>query len=64
MDIAAVVTAVVTSLGASATGGYWFFQKLIEQRLQREMEERRAELSRQLETHRLSLNQALEQTRS
>jgi hypothetical protein len=63
MDIATVVTAVVSSLGSSAAAFYWFAQEAIKTRLQAALEERKAELSHELEAFKLTLNETLERTK-
>jgi hypothetical protein len=63
VDLATVVTAVVSSLGGSVAATYWVAQEIIKNRLQRDLEERKAQLSQQLETYKLGLNQDLERTK-
>jgi hypothetical protein len=63
VDLATVVTAVVSSLGSSVAAGYWVAKELIKNRLQKDLEERKAQLSQQLETYKLGLNQDLERTK-
>lgn len=63
MDLGTVVAAASSSLGLSLAGAYWLARTLVQHRLTEALEQRKAELSRQLETHKLSLSQDLERTR-
>lgn len=63
MDLGTVVAAVTSSLGLSLAGAYWLARTLVQHRLTDALEQRKSELSRQLESHKLGLSQDLERTK-
>lgn len=58
--IAAVTIAVPTAVAVVLALSRFFAEEFIKNRLQRDLEARKAELAQQVETHKLSLNQQLE----
>lgn len=60
MDVETLVAAVSSSLGLSVAGAYWLGRTFIQHRLTEALEQRKSELTRQLETHRMGLSQDLE----
>ena len=49
MDLGTIVAAASSSLGLSLAGAYWLARALIQNRLTEALEQRKSELSRQLE---------------